>query len=362
MQKTSVALVGCLVCVVLVALSGCDNRSKEAPVGVGRSQVSIKIDLTDKLNPAILPDVLKEVFREIAPTKKPESKEFQQKVVQKLSQKIMDDPEVNYRVDLNEDGNIDPLLVVPETVEGKAAVYSLRVPDPSSHPTDPQQNADWHKIADGGIELVALSVTYDQNAQSMAINAESNKYVYEGRNHHHGSTYHSHGHSWMATYFQYMILRDILFRPYGWYGPGFYGGWYGGFYGGWHSPVASRRVTRTVTRYNSSPGAARPASNVARSSRASSRTQAPKSITQMKSKRAMAARTGTAARSGGFGSGRSSATRASSATGSSTRSSVNRSGSSSSRSRSSGFGRTSTSSSRSRSSGSFRGGSRGYGK
>ena len=356
MQKTSVALVVCVLCVMLAALAGCDNRSKDVPVGVGRSAVSVKIDLTDKLNPAILPDVLKEVFREIAPTKKPESKEFQQKVVQKLSQKVMDDPEVNYRVDLNEDGNIDPLLVVPESVEGKAAVYSLRVPDPGSHPTDPQQNADWHKIADGGIELVALSVTYDQNAQSMAINAESNKYVYEGRNHHHSSTYHSHGHSWMATYFQYMILRDILFRPYGWYGPGFYGGWYGGFYGGWHAPVGTRSVRRTVTRYNTSPASSRPASNVARSSKAKSRTQAPKSITQMKSKRAMAARTGTAARSGGFGSSRSSATRASSATRSSSRSAVNRS-STPARSRSSGFGRTS-----SRSSSSFRGGSRGYGK
>ena len=345
MQKTRVVLIGCLLCVVLAALAGCDNRSKDVPVGVGRSAVSVKIDLTDKLNPAILPDVLKEVFRELAPTKKPESKEFQQKVVQKLSQKIMDDPEVNYRVDLNEDGNIDPLLVVPESVEGKAAVYSLRVPDPGNHPTDPQQNADWHKIAGDGIELVALSVTYDQSAQSMAISAESNKYVYEGQRQHHSSTYHSHGHNWMATYFQYMIMRDILFRPYGWYGPGFYGGWYGGFYGGWHAPVGTRSVRRTVTSYNTSPASARSASNVARSSRAKSRTAAPKSITAMKSKRAMAARTSAASRRGAFGSNRSS---------------VNRSSSSSNRSRSSNFGRTSSSSSRRSSS--FRGGSRGFGK
>ena len=345
MQKDRVVLIGCLLCVMLAALTGCDNRSKDVPVGVGRSAVSVKIDMTDKLNPAILPDVLKEVFREIAPTKKPESKEFQQKVVQKLSQKIMDDPEVNYRVDMNEDGNIDPLLVVPESVEGKAAVYSLRVPDPGNHATDPKQNADWHKIADGGIELVALSVTYDQGAQSMAISAESNKYVYEGRNQHHSSTYHSHGHSWMATYFQYMIMRDILFRPYGWYGPGFYGGWYGGFYGGWHAPVATRSVRRTVTSYNTSPASARSASSVARSSRAKSRSQAPKSITQMKSKRAMAARTSAASRRGAFGSNRSS---------------VNRSSSSSSKSRSSNLGRTSSSSSRRSSS--FRGGSRGFGK
>ena len=255
MQKTWAVLIGCLLCVMLATLTGCDNRSKDVPVGVGRSAVSVKIDLTDKLNPAILPDVLKEVFRELAPTKKPESKEFQQKVVQKLSQKIMDDPEVNYRVDLNEDGNIDPLLVVPESVEGKAAVYlaSCSGPRQSSDGSRSRMRIGIRSREDG-IELVALSVTYDQSAQSMAISAESNKYVYEGQRQHHSSTYHSHGHNWMATYFQYMILRDILFRPYGWYGPGFYGGWYGGFYGGWHAPVATRSVRRTVTSYNTSPG------------------------------------------------------------------------------------------------------------
>ena len=40
MQKTRVVLIGCLLCVVLAALTGCDNRSKDVPVGVGRSQVS----------------------------------------------------------------------------------------------------------------------------------------------------------------------------------------------------------------------------------------------------------------------------------------------------------------------------------
>ena len=342
MEKSSVALICCLVCIILAISTGCDNRSKDYPVGVGRSQVSAKIDLTDKLNPAILPDVLKEVLKDIVPTKKPDSKEFQQQVVQRLSQKIMGDPDINYRVDLNKDGNLDPLLVVPESVDGKAAVYSLRVPDPGRHPKDPDQKADWHKLAKDGIELVALSVTYDQNAKSMAISAESNKYVYEGRNHHHNSSYHAGGHTWMESYFKYMILRDILFRPYGWYGPRWFGGWYGGYYGGWHAPVRTRTVTRTVTRYKTSPSSNRAASTVARSSKARSRTQAPKSIQQMKSRRTMAARQASSARSGGFGR--------------SSRSSVNRSSTSFSRS-----SRASSSRS-SRSSRSFRGGSRGYGK
>ena len=344
MEKSSALLISCLFCITLGVATGCNNRSKDHPVGVGRSQVSAKIDLTDKLNPAILPDVLKEVLRDIAPTNKPDSKQFQQQVVQRLSQKIMEDPEVNYRVDLNEDGNLDPLLVVPESVEGKAAVYSLRVPDPGDYSRDPEQDMDWHKIAKNGIELVALSATFDQKARSMAISAESNGYLYEGRNHHHSSSYQTNQHSWMGSYFKYMILRDILFRPYGWYGPGWYGGWYGGFYGGWHAPARTRTVTRTVTRYNSSPSSSRTASNAVRSSKAKSRTQAPKSIQQMKSKRTMAARKAASTRSGGFRGNQSA---------------LNRSRSSASRSTGAWSGRSSASR---RSSGGFRGGSRGYGK
>ena len=138
---------------------------------------------------------------------------------------------------------------------------------------------------------------------------------------------------------------DILFRPYGWYGPRWYGGgWYGGFYGGWHAPVRTRTVTRTVTRYKSSSSSSRAASNAVRSSKAKSRTQAPKSIQQMKSKRTMAARKAASARSGGFRANQSA---------------LNRSRSSSSRSAGAWSGRSNASR---RSSSGFRGGSRGYGK
>ena len=113
------------------------RRSSAQVVGVAQQRVTSSMDLTDKLNPAILPDVLKEVLREVAPSKKPESKEFQQAVVKKFSQKIMDDPDINYRVDLNADENLDPVLVVPESMDGEAAVYSVRVPDPDKHKTDP---------------------------------------------------------------------------------------------------------------------------------------------------------------------------------------------------------------------------------
>ena len=133
--------------VILWIFSALENAGKkrtvtrspyQGVVGVGQSGVTAKIDLTDKLNPAILPDLLRSILEEIAPTEKPETTAFQQKVVQTLSQRIMEDPDVNYQVDLNEDGNVDPVLVVPEAVDGEAAVYSIRVPDPEKHPKDPR--------------------------------------------------------------------------------------------------------------------------------------------------------------------------------------------------------------------------------
>lgn len=261
------------------------QRSAPRVVGVAQSSVTTTMDLSDKLNPAILPDVLKEVFREVAPTGKPESAAFQQAVVKKLSQKIMDDPEVNYRVDLNEDKNMDPILVVPESVAGEAAVYSVRVPDPDKHKTDPPANADWNKIAEDGIELVALSVTFDESTKTMSVDSEPNEHLYHGSRHY-NSSYPVRNHSWMESYFTYMIFRDVLFRPYGWYGPRWYGGWYGGYYGGWHAPVYSRTTIVNNT-YNRSTGRATGARTSSgrsvRSSRASSRSTAPAFVSRRNS-------------------------------------------------------------------------------
>ena len=145
---------------ILVICIGCGNSddapparsSKTYSVGVAQSNVSVKIDLTDKLNPAILPDVMREVLQELTPTEKPDSEKFQQQVVRKLSHKIISNPEVIYRVDLNEDSNLDPLLVVPESVQGQAAVYSVRVPDPTTYPKDPEAyDVDWDQVAKTGI-------------------------------------------------------------------------------------------------------------------------------------------------------------------------------------------------------------------
>jgi hypothetical protein len=290
MKALTIVLIGCLLIVFILIISTLIGRQNISQiVGVGRSQVTTKIDLTDKLNPAILPELLKEILREMTPNQKPKSDEFQQQVVQKLSQRIMDDPEVNYRVDLNKDENLDPVLVVPESIKGEAAVYSVRVPDPQKYPKDPASNSDWGKIVEEGVELCALSVTFNETNKTMVVDAEANEYLYQDSPRNYRSEYVVHNHSWLETYFTYMVFRDILFGPYLWYRPMWYGGWYGPWYGGWHAPVYTRPVTQTVTRYKRAPSTSssmRTASGrTVRSSKSTSRTRAPSFIRRQSSTR-----------------------------------------------------------------------------
>jgi hypothetical protein len=288
------------------------KQSQESyTVGVGQAQVQAKIDLTDQLNPAILPDVLKDVLASIQVKEKPDSKKFQQLVVQRFSQAVMDDPEVNYRVDMNEDGTIDPLMIVPESVEGEGATYSLRVPDPGSYPRDPTGNEDWDRIANKeSIELVEVGITFDEVNKQVAISSTPNGHVYEnsGHNAHYTQNYGHHHHSWIQTYFQYRLFSMMLFGPYGWGFGSFYGGYYGGFYRPY--ATAARAGSVTPTRYANAPRSNQAlkssSGKTVKGSRAASRRGAPKSIRQMKSRRAMAMRQQKYAgrRSGGFGSDR----------------------------------------------------------
>ena len=277
-------VIGLLFVVYLLVSAGSSSRRTPRMVGVGRSTVTTRIDLTDRLNPAILPDLVKELLREMAPGQKPDSDKFQQELVQKLGQRIMDDPEVNYRVDLNEDQNLDPVLVVPESVKGEAAVYSIRVPDPDKYPRDPDPNADWHKIAESGVELCAVSVTFNESDRTLVVDAEPNEHLYDGGQAHYRSSYPASQHSFLQSYMTYMIFRDIMFGPYMWFGPRWYGGWYGGYYGGWHSPVYSRPMSRPSTRYSASQRTSSPmrtsSGSTVRSGKASARTSPPSFVSR----------------------------------------------------------------------------------
>ncbi|MBF0433370.1 MAG: hypothetical protein HQK83_18985 [Fibrobacteria bacterium] len=299
-----------LVFFVVSAMYNCkENRSYA--VGVGQSQVSAKIDLTDKLNPQILPDVLKGVLASIQINEKPDSKKFQQKVVQRFSTAIMNDAGINYAVDLNEDGVVDPLMIKPESVDKEGVVYSLRVPDPTNHPKDPGSGADWDNIADNeSIELVEVAVSFSEVDKELAISANPNHHVYENsrENTHYTSHYSGHHHSWMETYFQYRLFSMVLFGPYGWgFGP-FYGGYYGGYYRPYGSAARMSRgahSSRYAKSARTNTGLKTGSGKALRGSKSASRTSMPKSIKQMKSRRAMAVRKQKYnGRRGGFGSGK----------------------------------------------------------
>ena len=292
--------------VVLLVISGIfhwrGNRDMNV-VGVARSSVSAKIDLTDKLNPQILPDVLNQVFASITVSENPEKEAFQKEVVQKFSQAIMEDPEINYRVDLNEDGTIDPILVVPESVEGKAAVYSLRVADPGAYPKDPGNDADWQEIAGKqSIELVEVAVTTEKSNKKVAISSTPNPHVYEnqGGNTHYTQSYHSRSFSWIEAYFAYSLFSSILFGPYGWGMGPFYGGYYGGY-----QPYPTHYRSRPVnaTRYGNAPRTGTALKTAGGTPVTGSRSQMrkgmPSSLKQIKSQRAMQVRKQTYSRKGG---------------------------------------------------------------
>ncbi len=301
------ALLGIFIVLLLVSFFMECGNSKDYSVGVASSGVSAKIDLTDQLNPQILPDVFQSVLAGIQVEGKPDTKEFQQKVVGEFSKAVMNDADVNYRVDLNEDGTIDPLMIVPEDVEQKAAVYSLRVADPQAYPQDPGSGSDWDKIAKNqSIELVQLAVTFDPEAKKVSVSATPNQHVYEnsaGANY--TQHYYGHQHNWIQTYFAYRLFSSMLFMPYGWG----YGAFYGGYYGGYYRPMAyaSRPVRTGPSNFAKAPASSQGLKSASgqsiKGSKAASSTGMPKSIKQMKSKRAMAVRKQnySSSRSGGFG-------------------------------------------------------------
>ncbi len=294
----------------LLLISGISNffssqSSDSQMVGVARSKLSLKLDLTDKLNPEILPDVLNQVFSKMDVSQKPEAEKFQKELIRKFSQAIMDDPEVNYRVDLNEDGVIDPVLVVPENIENQGAVYSIRVPDPSDYPKDPESGADWDKIAKKqSIELVEVSTTFDRETKALSISSTPNGQLYENsQGSHYSNTYRSQSHGYLNGFMTGYIFSSILFRPYGWG----YGGFYGGYYGSYYRPHPTSYRSRSVrsSRYGKAPRStsALKSSKGTRLTGSRNGNKSPsKSIQKLKSNRAMKVRQQRASsRQGGFG-------------------------------------------------------------
>ncbi len=276
-------------------------------VGVARSAVQTRIDLTNQLDPQILPTILEEVLSGISiqgKNGKIDSKEFQKTVVQNLSQAILSNSETNYRVDLNEDGIIDPLMILPESVDGEAVIYSLRVPDPEIFPKDPQGDVDWDKIAkDQSLEIIELVMTLTQSKEGVSIASKPNSNVYQNTSNQtsYQQHYPSTSYNWIQTYFQYRLFSAVLFGSYGW---GF-GGFYGGFYGSHYSPVRTASRPYRASSYKKAPKSSSSLKSASgkniRSQKTTNRSNS--SIRSLKSKRNLGVRQSNlgSTRSGGFG-------------------------------------------------------------
>ncbi len=288
--------------------AGCfSDRYSSSNVGVGVASMSVGgLDLKDQLDVSILPSVVEEVYKEGLQAKL-KGEELQRHVVRRLSERIR---EIS-TVDLNEDQVTDPILIVPEGDE-EYMTYSVRVPNPEEVRALPSGNdaSAWEDIAQNkSVELVALTAfprTTGSSMDKVDIEAKPSSSFYTG-----SPSYHR---SFTSDLLQYMIIRDLFFRPY-WYGPGYYG-WYGGYYRPY--TVAHVSSTRTVTKYSSGTSSY----NSMKTNSGKTPQRSASSLNASKKSFSVAKNTATKS-SGGFG----------------------RSGTPSSSARSGGFGRSSSSSS-----------------
>jgi hypothetical protein len=295
-------LLWALAAILVLMLGGCcSSRYDTSTVGVGYSAVIDEmgeLDLKDQLDASLLPDMLSQAYKEGLEAGKKKD-ELQRFVVRKLSQDIR---EIS-TVDLDGNGETDPVLVVPEG-DDEQMTFSVRVPDPSVYGQgkkslpDIKDAAAWQKLAENeAVELLALTaVPKIENGRVAEMEFESRP---SGAFYSEPSYYHHRSSSGLNSLLTYMVVRDMFYRPM-WYGPSYYH-WYGGYYRPYYvSNVYSRR-TSTVTRYKSgktSYGRLKTSSGRMPSRSKSSQLASKKSFTAAKD-----VRTTAKSRSGGFGRG-----------------------------------------------------------
>lgn len=214
------------------------GRYSKSPDTVGVALSTGEIDLSEQLDVSRLPDLVQKAWEEGLKGGK-QKEELQKQVLQNITTRV----QAISTIDLNGDGNVDPVMVVPEGDE-EQMTYSFRVPDPKEVTTLPplSDSEEWKRISEeSAVELASVSViprAMEGKVKSMDIEARPSQAFYPNQPYYHSS--------FTSDLLRYMIIRDLFFRPY-WYGPSFYGGY------GWYSPTPVSRVasTRTVTSYSS---------------------------------------------------------------------------------------------------------------
>ena len=234
--------------VSILALSGCcGSRYNTDNVGVGVSGMVDEfgeLDLSKDLDAALLPDMISQCYQDGLKQGK-KGDDLQRFVVRSLSEKIR---EIS-TIDLNGDGNTDPVLVIPEGDE-EQMTFSIRVPDPSTVKTYPPftDAAAWQKIAeDKAVEVVAVTAvpqSQGSKVRSMEFESRPSSAFYSSSQYYHRS--------YTSDLLGYMVVRDLFFRP-RWYGPSYYG-WYGGHYRPYRVGNVYRSRQTTSRRYSSGSG------------------------------------------------------------------------------------------------------------
>lgn len=229
-------------------LSGCCSaRYSTDNVGVGVSGMLDEfgeLDLSKDLDASLLPDLISQCYKEGLEQNKSKD-ELQRYVVRSLSEKIR---EIS-TIDLNGDGNTDPVLVIPEGNE-EQMTFSIRVPDPAAVKKYPpfSDTSAWQDIAENkAVEVVAVTAvprTQGGKVKSMDIESRPSSAFYSSPQYYHRS--------FTSDLLTYMVVRDLFFRPY-WYGPSYYG-WYGGYYRPYRVGNVYRSRTTTVRKYSSGTG------------------------------------------------------------------------------------------------------------
>ncbi|MCH9046407.1 MAG: hypothetical protein IIA40_09905 [SAR324 cluster bacterium] len=303
-------LIIAVVLVGYVLLSGREQRYTQPArrldystraVSRGLTAEALALDLENDLDVSLLPEIGKQAIRQAAQQGLKEQA-FLEAVLRDVSDRVR---EIS-TIDINQDGQVDPILVKPEPAgKEQYVLLSLQVPAVESYPLPSASDAAaWKKVET--FEVATMSVSF--NEKELAVEASGNQHVYPNT---HSQRYYAHDRnpSFLQTYMTIRMMEWMFFpRYYGFYGPG-----YGyGFYRPMGVPmVMSRRTGAIRSRgYQRAASSTRPVvrgrSGAAPRSAYQSKYsgQPPRSLSQLRSSRSFARRqTGGTVRSGGFGRG-----------------------------------------------------------